>query len=843
MIKLFKTHSEKVLKAYNPLLNAVLALENEYSKLTDAQLQAKTQEFKNRYKNGESLDSLLPEAFATCREAAWRTLGMKHYPVQIQGGIALYDGKIAEMKTGEGKTLVVTLPAYLNAITGQSTHIVTVNEYLAERDSEWMGQVFRFLGLSVGFIFSGQNTFIKKHAYQSNIVYGTNSEFAFDYLRDHMAHNIVYTTQGPLDYAIVDEVDSILIDEARTPLIISSPSQDKAELYKGADEFVRSLGEEDYDYVEKDKVVSLTEKGVTKAETFFNIGNLSDIENINILHHINAALKAHYITKRDIDYIVKDNEIIIVDSFTGRLAKGKVYSDGLHQAIEAKEGLETRSENTIDATISYQNYFRLYKKICGMTGTAMTEKDEFWEIYGLECIEIPTNKPVIRKDEEDLVYKTEKGKFKAIIKDIKERYEKGQPVLVGTANIEKSELVSAMLKKEGLPHQVLNAKYHEKEAFIVAQAGRYKMITIATNMAGRGTDILLGGNPEMLAKKSFQEKYRLTVGEATAKLHDKEITEDDRQKFVEMLKDYNTMLEEYKIVTEKEKQLVIELGGLYVLGTERHEARRIDNQLRGRAGRQGDPGESRFYLSLEDDLLRVFGGDRVKMLAETMSLGDEVPLTSRMLSGIVERAQKTLEGINFEKRKSLLAFDSVINSQRTMVYRDREKLLKMDESELEKHFKKLAEEELNFYIQEALAETGEGEKVDFSRSIKNIQETFRISIPKQEYSSGEELHDKVWREIEARAVQILDSFEDPEKKGRFMQKIILKTVDRHWKEHIENLARLREGIGLRSIGNQDPIVAYRKESYDMYENMLDSIAHECTTAFFNHGQEEQKAAS
>jgi preprotein translocase subunit SecA len=843
MIKLFKTHSEKVLKAYNPLLNAVLALENEYSKLTDAQLQAKTQEFKNRYKNGESLDSLLPEAFATCREAAWRTLGMKHYPVQIQGGIALYNGKIAEMKTGEGKTLVVTLPAYLNAITGQSTHIVTVNEYLAERDSEWMGQVYKYLGLSVGFIYNGQNTFIKKHAYQSNIVYGTNSEFAFDYLRDHMAHNIIYTTQGKLDYAIIDEVDSILIDEARTPLIISSPSQDKADLYKAADEFVRTLVEEDYDYEEKDKVISLTEKGVAKAETFFNIGNLSDIENINILHHINAALKAHHITKRDIDYIVKDNEIIIVDSFTGRLAKGKVYNDGLHQAIEAKEGLETRSENTIDATISYQNYFRLYEKICGMTGTAMTEKTEFMEIYGLECIEIPTNKPVIRKDEEDLVYKTEKGKFKAIIKDIKERYEKGQPVLVGTANIEKSELVSAMLKKEGLPHQVLNAKYHEQEAFIVAQAGRYKMITIATNMAGRGTDILLGGNPEMLAKKSFQEKYRLTVGEAAAKLHDKEITEDDRQKFVEMLKDYNTMLEEYKIVTEKEKQLVIELGGLYVLGTERHEARRIDNQLRGRAGRQGDPGESRFYLSLEDDLLRVFGGDRVKMLAETMSLGDEVPLTSRMLSGIVERAQKTLEGINFEKRKSLLAFDSVINSQRTMVYRDREKLLKMDESELEKHFKKLAEEELNFYIQEALAETGEGEKVDFSRSIKNIQETFRISIPKQEYSSGEELHDKVWREIEARAVQILDSFEDPEKKGRFMQKIILKTVDRHWKEHIENLARLREGIGLRSIGNQDPIVAYRKESYDMYENMLDSIAHECTTAFFNHGQEEQKAAS
>lgn len=855
MIKIFKTRSERILKKYEPLLKQVLTLEDQMKNLSDEELRAKTDEFRERYKNGETLDQMLPEAFAVCREASWRTLGMKHFPCQIQGGIILHNGHIAEMKTGEGKTLVVTLPAYLNAITSKPVHVITVNEYLAKRDSEWMGKVYRFLGLRVGCILNGQDVLEKKHIYQSDIIYGTNSEFAFDYLRDHMASNLFYTVQGELHYAIIDEVDSILIDEARTPLIISSPTEDKAHLYQAADEFVRTLTEEDYELDEKQKTIALSESGVKKAEEFFGIENLADIDNINIQHHINVALKAHHITRRNVDYIVKNGRIVIVDQFTGRLAEGKVYNDGLHQAIEVKEGLEPRPENAVDATITYQNYFRLYEKVCGMTGTAMTEADEFRQIYGLECVEIPTNKPIIRIDHPDVIYKTQKAKLDAIVRDIAERYEKGQPVLVGTNSIEKSEQLSAMLKKHNIPHQVLNAKYHEQEAFIVAQAGRYKMVTIATNMAGRGTDILLGGNPEMLAKKEFLDNYGIHVHEAENALYSEDMPEEKKAEYRTMLEEYKRLVEKYAVITSEEKKKVLELGGLYVIGTERNEARRIDNQLRGRSGRQGDPGESRFYLSLEDDLLRLFGGEKVQLLAQSMNLDDNTPLSAKVLSSIVEKAQKTLEGIHFHARKTLLEFDTIINRQRSMIYEDREKLLRMDYPALRYHFEKLISNKIRELINSVSTENVPPEEWDIASCLNEAAEIFNVNMIKKlpknlvdkEAKDTETatafLYDAISDIVMIRFDEILHSFEDDEKKRQFLQHIVLQNVDRFWKEHIANTSQLREGIGLRGYGNEDPVMAFRRESFDMYDEMLNNIAYFSIINLFHResGQEKQEA--
>ncbi|HHY80469.1 MAG TPA: preprotein translocase subunit SecA, partial [Thermoanaerobacter sp.] len=670
--KIFGSYSEREVKRLEPIADKVLSYEDQMARLTDAELRAKTDEFKNRLKNGETLDDILPEAFAVVREAAWRTLKMKHFRVQVIGGIVLHQGRIAEMKTGEGKTLVATLPAYLNALEGKGVHIVTVNDYLAKRDRDWMGKIYEFLGLSVGVILHDMGPEERKKAYAADITYGTNNEFGFDYLRDNMVIYKEDMVQRELNYAIVDEVDSILIDEARTPLIISGIGEKSTDMYKLADRFVRTLRkDEDYVVDEKAKAVSLTEKGIVKAEKFFGIKNLADIENMEISHHINQALKAHAIMKRDIDYVVKDGQVIIVDEFTGRLMFGRRYSEGLHQAIEAKEGVKVERESKTLATITFQNYFRMYKKLAGMTGTAQTEEQEFRAIYGLDVVVIPTNKPMIRIDHPDVIYKTEEAKFKAVVEDIVEHHKKGQPVLVGTISIEKSEKLSAMLKKRGIPHQVLNAKYHEKEAEIIAQAGRKGAVTIATNMAGRGTDILLGGNPEFIAKKKMlEEGYSKEIINEAAGYGP--VSGEEVKKARER---YFELLEEAKKETEKEHDEVVKLGGLYIIGTERHEARRIDNQLRGRAGRQGDPGESRFYISLEDDLMRLFGSERVKNMMDSLGIDDDQPIEHKILTKQIEQAQKKVEGINFDTRKHVLQYDDVMNKQREIIYAQRRKVL------------------------------------------------------------------------------------------------------------------------------------------------------------------------
>lgn len=832
--KIFGSYSEREVKRLEPIADKVLSYEDQMARLTDAELRAKTDEFKNRLKNGETLDDILPEAFAVVREAAWRTLKMKHFRVQVIGGIVLHQGRIAEMKTGEGKTLVATLPAYLNALEGKGVHIVTVNDYLAKRDRDWMGKIYEFLGLSVGVILHDMGPEERKKAYAADITYGTNNEFGFDYLRDNMVIYKEDMVQRELNYAIVDEVDSILIDEARTPLIISGIGEKSTDMYKLADRFVRTLRrDEDYVVDEKAKAVSLTEKGVVKAEKFFGIKNLADIENMEISHHINQALKAHAIMKRDIDYVVKDGQVIIVDEFTGRLMFGRRYSEGLHQAIEAKEGVKVERESKTLATITFQNYFRMYKKLAGMTGTAQTEEQEFRAIYGLDVVVIPTNKPMIRIDHPDVIYKTEEAKFKAVVEDIVEHHKKGQPVLVGTISIEKSEKLSAMLKKRGIPHQVLNAKYHEKEAEIIAQAGRKGAVTIATNMAGRGTDILLGGNPEFIAKKKMHEEgySKEIINEAAGY---GPVSGEEVKKARER---YFELLEEAKKETEKEHDEVVKLGGLYIIGTERHEARRIDNQLRGRAGRQGDPGESRFYISLEDDLMRLFGSERVKNMMDSLGIDDDQPIEHKILTKQIEQAQKKVEGINFDTRKHVLQYDDVMNKQREIIYAQRRKVLEgenLKESILEM-VKSIIERNVEIYT----AGSKYPEEWDIKGLLDHLYDMFLekdsvvidVDIDRLDKDVLTDIiYEEAVRQYEKKEAEI-----GPEQMREIERIVLLRVVDTKWMDHIDEMDQLRQGIGLRAYGQVDPLIEYKKIAFDMFEDLIQSIQ-EDTVKFLYHIQ-------
>ena len=822
MDKIFGTYSERELKRIYPIRDKVLALDEQFSKMSDQELKAMTPKLKERLSNGESLDDILPEAFATCREAAWRVLGMKHFPVQIVGGIVLHQGRIAEMKTGEGKTLVATLPVYLNALTGKGVHVVTVNDYLAKRDSEEMGKVYRWLGLTVGLVIHDIEPADRQKAYNSDITYGTNNEFGFDYLRDNMQIYKENRVQRGHYFAVVDEVDSILIDEARTPLIISGRGDKSTDLYKVADRFARTLKmykvkelddkEEhddviDADYIvdEKAKTATLTKSGVKKAEEFFGLENLMDMENSTIQHHINQAIKAHGTMQRDINYVVKDNEVMIVDEFTGRIMNGRRYSEGLHQAIEAKEGVEVKRESKTLATITYQNLFRMYEKLSGMTGTAMTEEQEFREIYGMDVIEIPTNKPVIRNDMPDVVYKTENGKFNAVVEQVKECHEKGQPVLVGTVSIETSERLSALLKRHGIKHQVLNAKYHEKEAEIVAQAGQYGAVTIATNMAGRGTDIMLGGNAEYLAKNQMRKEgyYENLIVEATGfgDTDDEEIIEA-RQRFTELSKKFK---EELRPEAEKVK----EAGGLFIVGTERHESRRIDNQLRGRSGRQGDPGCSRFYLSLEDDLMRLFGGDRINSMMDSLKIDENTPIENRILSNTIESAQRKIEGRNFGIRKNVLQFDDVMNKQREIIYAQRNKVL--DGENLKESILSMMDETVDsamaMYMPEGV-EPDHWNMEGFRNYFIGLIAGSLLELEDDELKKVDrkELGENITRELE--------------------RVVLLKQVDTKWMDHIDAMDELKKGISLRSYGQKDPVVEYRIEGFDMFDEMIAGIREE-----------------
>ncbi len=836
--KIFGSHSDHELKRLYPIADKIEAMSDEYAALTDEQLRAKTDEFRQRYADGESLDDLLPEAFATAREAAWRVLGMKPFRVQLIGGIVLHQGRIAEMKTGEGKTLVAVLPAYLNALTGEGVHIVTVNDYLARRDSEWMGKVYRFLGLSVGLIVHDMSSAERQQAYAADITYGTNNEMGFDYLRDNMAIYKSQMVQRGHAFAIVDEVDSILIDEARTPLIISGQGDESTDLYRQAEDFAARLKCKSYasiddkeeededldaDYVvdEKARTATLTARGIAKAETAFGLENLADIENATLVHHIDQAIRAHGIMKRDIDYVVKDGEVIIVDEFTGRLMLGRRYSDGLHQAIEAKEHVRVQSENKTLATITFQNYFRLYGKLSGMTGTAMTEEEEFAAIYNLDIIEIPTNKPVIRIDNPDVVYKNEAGKLRAIIEQIRVCHEKGQPVLVGTVSIEKSEHLSKLLRKAGIPHNVLNAKHHEKEAEIVAQAGKFGAVTIATNMAGRGTDIMLGGNAEYLAKADLRKAgfTEEVIAEATgyAETEDEEILKA-RALFAERMAEHKKSIDE-------EADRVRAAGGLYIIGTERHESRRIDNQLRGRAGRQGDPGASRFYLSLEDDLMRLFGGDRVSSLMDTLKIDEDTPIENRMITSTLESAQKKLEGRNFEIRKNVLKYDDVMNQQREIIYGQRRKVLDGEDISTEMH--KMLRENIDSSCDQFLAGDVKDDW-DFGALRRHYlgwlttEEDLHYTVADFDAISRKGIADQLYD----RGMKILADKE--QRYGtpimRELERIcLLKCVDRMWMDHIDNMDQLRQGIALRGYGQKDPVVEYRIEGFDMFDQMVDSI--------------------
>ncbi len=842
--KIFGSYSEKEIKRLEPIVEKVLSLEKDMEQLSDSQLRAKTDEFKERLKNGETKDDILPEAYAVVREAAWRVLGQKHYRVQVLGGIVLHQGRIAEMKTGEGKTLVSTLPVYLNALDGKGVHVVTVNDYLAKRDADWMGKVHNFLGLSVGCIVHGITREERKNAYNSDITYGTNNEFGFDYLRDNMVIRKEDMVQRDLNFCIIDEVDSILIDEARTPLIISGEGEKSTELYELANRFVLTLKgkiqlpeekktkmdymlgtvEEDdtVDFIvdEKAKNVTLTARGITKAEKFFNLENLTDQENMEISHHIIQALKANNIMKKDIDYIVKDGEVLIVDEFTGRIMYGRRYSNGLHQAIEAKEGIEIRKESKTLATITFQNYFRMYKKLSGMTGTAKTEENEFREIYGVDVIEIPTNKEVIRQDFQDVIYKNEEAKFKAVINEIIEKHKTGQPVLVGTISIEKSELLSRMLKKHGIKHEVLNAKHHEKEAEIVAQAGRLGAVTIATNMAGRGTDIVLGGNPEFLAKNKMKSKGFSDELIALADGFD----ETDDPEIIEVRKVYRELLEESKNELRDEQNKVKELGGLHIIGTERHESRRIDNQLRGRAGRQGDPGSTRFYISLEDDLMRLFASDKIKGIIDTFKMPEDEPLEAGMLTKTIETAQGRVEGRNFDIRKHVLQYDNVMNKQREVIYSERRRVL-LGENLKDHIFNmidSLIEKGINMYT----TDDRDVENWDLKGFTKYVADTFSLLISFEgmelEELSKDLLKERVMTAVERHYAR--QEAEFGEETFREVERIILlRNVDTKWMDHIDAMDQLRQGIGLRAIGNEDPVRAYQIEGFDMFEEMTASI--------------------
>ncbi len=836
---IFGNYSEREIKRIVPLKDKVLELEEEYRALTDDELKAKTEEFKDRLECGETLDDILPEAFAACREAGDRVLGMRHFPVQILGGIVLHQGRISEMKTGEGKTLVATLPAYLNALTGKGVHIVTVNDYLAKRDSEWMGKLYRFMGLSVGLIIHGMNKEEKRAAYNADITYCTNNELGFDYLRDNMVIYKQDKVQREHNFAIVDEVDSILIDEARTPLIISGQGSKSTELYTRANRFALSLkmvkvkemddkksdeaANYDGDYVvdEKAKTATLTPSGVAKAERYFDIENLNDAENIEISHHVNQAIRAHGIMKRDVDYVVKDGEVIIVDEFTGRLMFGRRYNEGLHQAIEAKEGVKVERESKTLATITFQNFFRLYNKLSGMTGTALTEEAEFQQIYKLDVIEIPTNKPIARIDENDVIYKTERAKFGAIIRKIAECNAKGQPVLVGTVTIEKSELLSSLLKKCGIKHNVLNAKHHEKEAEIIAQAGKFGAVTIATNMAGRGTDIMLGGNAEYLAKSALRHDglSEEMILEATG------FGETDDQAIIEARAKFKEYYEQFKAEIAPEAQRVREAGGLCILGTERHDSRRIDNQLRGRAGRQGDPGNTKFYLSLEDDLMRLYGGERLTMLMDTLRVEEDMPIEASMLSKTIENAQKRKEGMNFAARKSVLEYDDVMNKQRELIYAQRNKVL--DGEDISATVRKMIDETIESYCKIYLgAEIHddwdiEGFKEYFS-SWFDISDLLDFTIDELGEADCDDIADK----IKERAHTICEERENEigsEAMRELERVILLRNVDNNWMDHIDNMDQLRQGIGLRAYGQHNPVIAYRNESYDMFSAMTDTI--------------------
>ena len=846
--KLFGTSSEKELRAIKPIVDKIEALDGEYSKLTDEQLKAKTPEFKQRIANGESLDDILPEAFAACREAAWRVLGMKPYRVQLIGGIILHQGRIAEMKTGEGKTLVATLPAYLNALAGEGVHIVTVNDYLAKRDSEWMGKVYRFLGLTVGLVIHDIQPKDRKASYAADITYGTNNEFGFDYLRDNMAIYATEMVQRGHAFAIVDEVDSILIDEARTPLIISGQGDKSTQLYTVVDAFVAKLKGQrvasvdtkeeedpdlDADYVvdEKARTVTLTARGIAKAEQQFQVANLADPENTTLSHHINQAIRARGLMRRDIDYVVKDGEVIIVDEFTGRLMYGRRYSEGLHQAIEAKEGVTVARESKTLATITFQNYFRLYGKLSGMTGTAMTEEEEFGTIYSLDIVEIPTNRPVQRVDHPDVVYKTEAGKFRAIVNQIEECHKKGQPVLVGTISIEKSEELSAMLKKRGIKHNVLNAKFHEKEAEIVAQAGKLGAVTVATNMAGRGTDIMLGGNAEYLAKAELR-KAGLSdelIAESTG------YADTDNEEILNARKMFAEAEAKYKDEIKAEADQVRAAGGLFILGTERHESRRIDNQLRGRAGRQGDPGESRFYLSLEDDIMRLFGSERVMGMMEKLGVDEDTPIDAKILSNAIENAQKQVESRNFQTRKTVLEYDDVMNTQRKVIYEQRRKVLDGE------NLKESVQAMLSTVISnEVNAHMGELKHMD-AENWREVCAQFRgLFLRPDEFKfTDEELQQydaqALTDLLQERASDIYARKEAElgEPLMRELERVMmLRVVDEYWMDNIDAMQELRQGIGLRAYGQNDPVVAYKKEGYEMFESMIAAIQAETIRRIF-----------
>jgi len=843
--KFFGTRSQREIKKIQPIADKVLSLEDEYKALSDVALKAKTAEFKQRYAAGETLDDLLPEAFAAAREAADRVLGMRPYPVQILGGIILHQGRIAEMKTGEGKTLVAVAPCYLNAIAGRGVHVVTVNDYLAKRDSEWMGKVHRFMGLSVGLVIPSMPASQRRIAYAADITYCTNNELGFDYLRDNMAIYKQDLVQRGHAFAIVDEVDSILIDEARTPLIISGKGEDSSKLYEMADVFVRGLRKQvfaktdekevqddyDCDYIvdEKAKSVSLTAKGITKAEKFFGVENLADAENTTLSHHINQAMKAHGIMKRDIDYVVKDGQILIVDEFTGRLMYGRRYNEGLHQAIEAKEKVTVASESKTLATITFQNFFRLYDKLSGMTGTALTEAEEFEAIYRLDVVEIPTNKPVARKDHPDVVYKTVQGKYRAMVQQVAECHKKGQPVLVGTVSIEKSEVLSKLLKRVGIPHSVLNAKFHEQEAQIVAQAGKFGAVTIATNMAGRGTDIVLGGNAEYMAmnelRKGETPEELLQEANAYSDTRDPEI--------LAIRKRYEQLLAKFKAELADEAKKVKEAGGLFIIGTERHESRRIDNQLRGRSGRQGDPGESRFYLSLQDDLMRLFSSDRIMNMMDSMGLDEDTPIDAKILSGAVENAQKSVESQHFRSRKNVLEYDNVMNTQREVIYAQRQKVL--DGEDLRENMLSMLRGVVDSTVADILSRTGgtadpETAKEVYNRFAGTYFEKNAYTLPAAEVSQ-QELADAIY-DLAVATYEAKEQRYGINVMRELERVIMLRVVDEYWMDNIDAMDDLKQGIGLRAYGQHDPVIAYKEEGYEMFQAMITAIREETIHRLF-----------
>ena len=849
--KIFGSYSGREIKRIEPIVDKIEAIEEELKSLKDEELREKTVEFKKRLENGETLDDILPEAYATVAEASSRVLGMRHFKVQLIGGIIIHQGRIAEMKTGEGKTLVATLPVYLNALSGKGVHVVTVNDYLAKRDSLWMGKLYNFLGLSVGLVVPNMTPEEKRKAYQSDITYGTNNEFGFDYLRDNMTMDKESMVQRELNYAIVDEIDSILIDEARTPLIISGNVNKQSDLYKRADSFVKTLkprkivenndkefdeSDDDYDYIVdlKAKTVALTNTGTKKAEKYFAIESLSDVSNLAISHHINQALRAYGIMAKDKDYIVRDDKVLIVDEFTGRIMDGRRYSDGLHQAIEAKEGVTIANESQTLATITFQNYFRLYNKLAGMTGTAKTEEDEFKGIYKLDIVEIPTNKPVIRKDYNDVIYKTQKAKFNAIVNEVEACYQKGQPVLVGTVSIDKSEIISGLLKKKKIPHQVLNAKFHEKEAEIIAQAGKYKAVTIATNMAGRGTDIMLGGNLEYmvrseLAKKGYEpEEIELAITPI----------ENKDPRIIQAKKDMKEIEDKYRPEVQKEKEKVIEAGGLMIIGSERHESRRIDNQLRGRSGRQGDPGASRFYIAMDDDLMKLFGSDKMAAVVDALGIPDDMPIEQKMLTNTIETAQKKVEGRNYSIRKNVLEYDDVMNQQREIIYSQRREVIAAED--ISEIVKKLYSGLLEHIAKEYFASADNIESVDYSavnailknlfsedniiskEDIKSLNEEDMIELLKTKVDA---IYQK--RIDEAKNLNIEDQF------NKIAKYLVLNTVNQKWMDHIDAITALKEGIGLRAYAQTNPLQAYKIESYNMFEQLNEDIRQEAVKAVFS----------